>query len=89
MQEIGFHERGRYFKHPESQFIIEFPVGPLAVGSEPVKQIDEIRFSTGVLRLISPTDCVKDRLAAIIGVIVNAWPRPYLWPTTTRLIFWK
>jgi len=64
MQEIGFQEKGRYFKHPESQFIVEFPAGPLAVGTEPVKQIDEIKFSTGILRLISPTDCVKDRLAA-------------------------
>jgi hypothetical protein len=26
--------------------------------------VDEIRLSTGILRIISPTDCVKDRLAA-------------------------
>jgi hypothetical protein len=64
MQEIGFQEMGRYFKHPESIFIVEFPVGPLAVGMEPVKQIDEIELSTGILTIISPTDCVKDRLAA-------------------------
>ena len=64
MHEIGFHEAGRYFKHPESQFIVEFPPGPLAVGMEPVKQIDEIKLATGILTIISPTDCVKDRLAA-------------------------
>jgi hypothetical protein len=29
-----------------------------------VKQIDEIKLSTGTLRVISPTDCVKDRLAS-------------------------
>ena len=27
-----------------------------------MKQIDEIQTSAGVLRVISPTDCVKDRL---------------------------
>lgn len=64
MEEIGFQERGRHFVHPDSEFIVEFPDGPLSVGGEPVKTINEIEFSTGTLRVISPTDCVKDRLAA-------------------------
>jgi hypothetical protein len=64
MLEIGFFEQGRYFRHPDSQFFVEFPPGPLAIGEEPVKQIIEKRLSTGTLKLISPTDCVKDRLAA-------------------------
>jgi len=64
MEEIGFREEGRYFIHPDSQFFVEFPRGPLAVGSEAVKQINEMEFSTGILKIISPTDCVKDRLAA-------------------------
>ena len=63
MQEIGFQEEGRHFKHPDTQFFVEFPPGPLAVGMEPVKQVNELKFSTGMLRIISPTDCVKDRLA--------------------------
>jgi hypothetical protein len=29
-----------------------------------VKEIVEKKLSTGILKLISPTDCVKDRLAA-------------------------
>jgi hypothetical protein len=64
MQEIGFIEKGRYFKHPESDFIVEFPAGPLAVGMEPVNTITEFLLATGTLTVISPTDCVKDRLAA-------------------------
>jgi hypothetical protein len=65
LQEIGFEEqKTRYFKHPESEHIVEFPAGPLSVGGEPVRQIDEIEYSTGILRIVSPTDCVKDRLAA-------------------------
>ena len=62
--EIGFFEKNRYFKHPETNFFLEFPSGPLAVGHEPVKETILLHFSTGVLRIISPTDCVKDRLAA-------------------------
>lgn len=57
-------EEGRYFKHKDSPFIIEFPPGPLSVGGEPVKEIVDLKFATGILKAISPTDCVKDRLAA-------------------------
>lgn len=64
MQEIGFEERGRYFTHPDTQFFVEFPPGPLTIGDEPVQQINNIELPTGTLRVISPTDCVKDRLAA-------------------------
>lgn len=63
MLQVGFYEEGRYFRHPDSQFFVEFPPGPLAIGEEPVKQIVEKRLSTGILKVISPTDCVKDRLA--------------------------
>jgi hypothetical protein len=64
MLEIGFYEEGRYFRHLDSQFFAEFPPGPLAIGAEPVKEIIEKKLSTGILKVISPTDCVKDRLAA-------------------------
>ena len=62
MQLLGFAEKGRYFVHPDTQFFVEFPPGPLAVGKEPVKKINEHQLETGKLRVISPTDCVKDRL---------------------------
>jgi len=64
MEKIGFQGKGRYFEHPDSKFLVEFPDGPLSVGEEPVKEINEIKLATGVLRVISPTDCVKDRLCA-------------------------
>ena len=62
MKSLGFSEKNRYFKHPESDFLVEFPPGPLGVGEEPVKQIDELTTPVGSVRLLSPTDCVKDRL---------------------------
>lgn len=62
MIELGFIEEGRYFKHRDTDLFVEFPAGPPAVGEEPVKEIVERHEATGVLKIISPTDCVKDRL---------------------------
>jgi hypothetical protein len=39
LSEIGFLEEHRYFKHPETDFLIEFPSGPLSVGNEPSKKL--------------------------------------------------
>ena len=64
MKEIGFSEKNRYFIHPDTSQIVEFPPGPLSVGEEPVKRVIEMKFSTGILSVISATDSVKDRLAA-------------------------
>ena len=63
MTELGFIEEGRHFRHGETDLLIEFPAGPPAVGGEPVRDIEERREATGVLKIISPTDCMKDRLA--------------------------
>jgi len=64
LERIGFQEEGKYFKHKKSQYIIEFLLPPLSVGNEPVKEISKIKKGNKVLKLLSPTDCVKDRLAA-------------------------
>jgi hypothetical protein len=65
---IGFMSRGRnsrYFEHVDCELVLEFPAGPLQVGDEhvPDKNIDSLETKTGTLRLLRPTDCVKDRLA--------------------------
>ncbi|MBI3159043.1 MAG: hypothetical protein HYZ26_05535 [Chloroflexi bacterium] len=64
MAEMGFSQQGRHFTHPESPYFVEFPAGPLAIGSQPVYSIEEKVLPTGVLKVISATDCVKDRLSA-------------------------
>lgn len=64
LTKLGFNERHRFFKHPETDVVIEFPSGPLAVGNEPVGEAVERQLPTGLLRLLSATDCVKDRLSA-------------------------
>lgn len=64
LSQIGFYEDNRYFKHKDTQIIVEFPPGPLSIGSEPIRNIITINTECGDLRIISPTESVKDRLAA-------------------------
>jgi hypothetical protein len=66
MGDLGFKETERYFKHPLSDYYIEFPEGPLMVGDEPLSIDDANRYplATGTLIILTPTDCIKDRLAS-------------------------
>jgi len=61
---IGFIENGRYFRHPDTEYFLDFLPSPLSVGEEPVKEINKIKRGKRILSLLSPTDCIKDRLAA-------------------------
>jgi len=65
MEKLGFreHQMKRYFVHEETDLFIEFPRGPLGVGDAPVRQIAQRKSETGILKLLTPTDCIKDRLA--------------------------
>ena len=65
MAKLGFreHKMKRYFVHDETSLFIEFPKGPLGVGDAPIKEIASRKSETGVLKLLTPTDCIKDRLA--------------------------
>jgi len=62
--DAGFYEEGRYFRHHDSAYFLDFIPPPLSIGEEPVKNIVEIKKRGRTLKLLSPTDCVKDRLAA-------------------------
>lgn len=64
LKSIGFEEENRHFVHPETEFFVEFPTGPLTVGDERVENVVVRNTGAGRLRLLSPTDCTKDRLAA-------------------------
>lgn len=68
LEKIGFLEsRSRYYKHPECPHLfLEFPRGPVEIGDEFPITPAEITIEGRVLRLLSPTDSVKDRLAGYI-----------------------
>ncbi|HAM53025.1 MAG TPA: hypothetical protein DCP92_20860 [Nitrospiraceae bacterium] len=65
LQEIGFQrESSRHFMRDDCPFFIEFVSPPAAVGSEPIHSKNEINTKYGRIVLLTPTDTVKDRLAA-------------------------
>ncbi len=60
----GFYRDGRFFKHTKTDFFIDFPAPPLAIGNKPIKEFNEIITKNQYLKLLTPTHCVMDRLAA-------------------------
>ena len=60
---IGFERRGTQYFHPYSRYYVEFPPGPLGIGSDYHIEPVEIRSGKTRLRLLSPTDSCRDRLA--------------------------
>ena len=64
---LGFTQTGgRHFEHPNSDYYVEFPPGPLAVGGLPITAWDRLHTDLGVIQVLSPTQMVMDRLAAFI-----------------------
>ncbi|MBK1828493.1 hypothetical protein [Haloferula rosea] len=68
LSSLGFvPSKSRYFKHPECRHLfLEFPPGPVEIGEEFPVVPDELEVHGRALQLLSPTDCVKDRLAGYI-----------------------
>lgn len=68
LEKIGFYpSKGRYYKHAEcDHLVLEFPKGPIEIREEFPVVPDEVEYEGRIIRLLSPTDCVKDRLAAYI-----------------------
>lgn len=63
MKSLGFEKQQRHWRHPRSRYWVEFPSGPVVIGEETIREFAERESSTGVLRLLRPTECVMDRLA--------------------------
>ncbi len=65
---LGFHRVGkaRQFEHPDAVWYVEFPPGPIGFGETNVAEEDVGVLDTpfGPLRVVTPTQCVMDRLAA-------------------------
>lgn len=64
MQELGFEKHGKDFRHKNTDFFVEFPSGPLAIGDELVQADSQLEFNGNKLKLLSPTQSVMDRLSA-------------------------
>ena len=68
MKEIGFVKRGgRHFIHPECKHLyVEFSGSFLERGEDNSITPDELMSEGVKIKIHSPTDCVKDRLASYI-----------------------
>ena len=60
--ELGFELKGKYFARPDCPYFIEFVSPPVAVGDQLVHQFKTLLTEFGQVELLTPTDCVKDRL---------------------------
>ncbi len=64
---IGFTpemDAGRHFTHSEVAWVVEFLAAPIAFGETeiPMEEITALETKVGTLRIITPTQCVMDRL---------------------------
>lgn len=67
MTALGFsQEKSRHFIHPNSNFFVEFPGSAMKIGEEFITEFSELKLPVGTLKLLTPTDSVKDRLSAYI-----------------------
>jgi len=44
--------------------IKDFPAPPVSIGDEPISKFNNLKTRFGTICLLTPTDCIKDRLAA-------------------------
>jgi hypothetical protein len=64
LEEIGFTKSPeRYFKHPDCKHLfLEFPTGPIEIAENYDIEPDEVSVGKTKIKILSPTDCVLDRL---------------------------
>ena len=64
---LGFNRvpQARMFEHADIEWTVEFPAGPLGFGRTTVgdDEVSTIETQFGQIRIITPTQCVMDRLA--------------------------
>ncbi len=60
---LGYTRHGDFYEHAESRFPLEFPPGPLMVGTEQLKTWLTDRRGAEILHVLTATDSCRDRLA--------------------------
>jgi hypothetical protein len=67
MEGIGFRRHGRHFEHPDcSHLLVEFVSPPLGIGDDVNIIPQRVKLGDQTLKILSPTDCIRDRLASYI-----------------------
>ncbi len=60
---LGFTGRLGQYSHPQSDFTVDLPPGPLGVGCDYITSWDVMEAKGCKLNILTPTDSVRDRLA--------------------------
>ena len=81
----------RLFVHPQTRWLLEFPAGPLAFGETIVNAaaIEAIETVVGPLRVITPTHCAMDRLAAFLHWSDRQSYDQAIWVAQSQVIDWE
>lgn len=89
MSKIGFKKVSRHWVHPECNHLyVEFCNPPVSIGDEfPITPI-EIQKEGVSIYILSPTDCVKDRLASYIHWNALECFDQAVWVAKANLINW-
>ncbi len=68
MNQIGFkRQTGRHYRHPKCKHLfVEFISPPVGIGNDYHIKPNELKKGKHIIKLLSPTDCIKDRLASYI-----------------------
>lgn len=66
LTKIGFKRLGRCFSRSDCPYIIDFVNPPVAIGKSYIRNFKTLKTAKGSLQLLTPTDCVKDRLSSYI-----------------------
>jgi len=64
LSELNFQRKGNAFTHQHCKFFIEFVAPPVAIGDEPIHHFSNHKTPHGIIKMLTPTDSVKDRLAS-------------------------
>ena len=64
LAEIGFLPEGRIYVSKNAKYSVDILNPPLSIGEDKVSETNTIRIRKMELRLLTPTDSVRDRLAA-------------------------
>ena len=64
---LGFKKSGRFYKHPECKHLyLEFMTFPASIGEDYQIIPREVEIEGKIIKIYSPTDCVRDRLAGFM-----------------------
>ncbi len=64
LAKLGFVKKGKYFVHPDCEFLIDFVASSVAIGEEIIRDFNKMKTRHGDFKLLMVEDCVKDRLAS-------------------------